>query len=91
MDVYHKSLCFDCQERTQRYLDIRSGKLKVVYEKISKCVRCGAELPEVDSKKPYCASCSKKISGMKDDNPFSPTEKFGASKSHYGMNSDHYD
>jgi predicted RNA-binding Zn-ribbon protein involved in translation (DUF1610 family) len=70
MDVFHKSLCFECQKRAQRYLDITSGKLKVEYEKISKCVRCGGELSEEDRKKLYCDSCSKKINTAESEQHF---------------------
>jgi DNA-directed RNA polymerase subunit RPC12/RpoP len=91
IDVYRKPLCRECQERIQRYLDIRSGKLKIEYEKISKCVRCGKELSGENTKRVHCDSCNKEISNMKNDNPFSPLNKRGTSKFRDGIDSDHYD
>ena len=70
MDVYHKPLCFECQKRTQRYLDITSGKLKVEYEKISNCIRCGKKLPKEKTKRPYCDICSKEIISAESEQHF---------------------
>jgi hypothetical protein len=72
-------------------LDIKSGKLKIEYEKNIKCVRCGAILSETDSKTPYCDSCKNQVSNQKDDNPFSPFNKTGKSRFPNDIDSNHYD
>ena len=87
---YRKPLCMECQKRIQRYLDIKSGKLKIEYEKISNCVRCGKELSGENTKRAYCDSCNKEVSNMKNDNPFSPFNKTGKSKFPDDIDSDHY-
>ncbi len=91
LNHYRKPLCMECQKRIQRYLDIKSGKLKIEYEKISNCVRCGKELSGENTKRAYCDSCNKAVSNMKNDNPFSLFNKTGKSKFPDDIDSDHYD
>lgn len=91
IEKYRKPLCIQCQKRIQRYLDIRSGKLKIEYETISKCIRCGKTLPGQDTKTPYCDSCKTEVTQQKNDNPFSPFNKTGKSRFPDDVDSNHYD
>jgi len=90
MDRYRKPLCIECQQRLQLFLDVKSGKRKIEYEKITNCIRCGKKLSEENKGTPYCKSCSREISNAQHENPFSQKSKQGTRSKHY-INSNHYD
>jgi len=89
MDVFHKPLCRQCQDRRREYEDIKSGKLTLDYEKITHCLDCGKDLSGETVHGAYCASCSEKFNQRKKKSPFSPEDKRKKSKFFKDIDSNH--
>ncbi len=78
MDHYRTPLCRECQEKIQRYIDVRCGGLNIECEKILKCARCGGtKFPRSYAKSSYCASCWREISRQNKECPFSRSHRTG--------------
>ncbi len=89
MDVFHKPLCVECQNRQRRDEDIKSGKLVVEYEKITHCLDCGKNLSGETVHGAYCETCSEKFRQTKQKNPFSSKSSRNKSKFLKDIDSNH--